>query len=55
MQHGSRKSKVASCAQLVGFVEERRGIEVLNRELTADDWVGKLARRLEHWRTVGSW
>ena len=55
MQHGSRKSKVVRCEQLVGFVEERRGIEVLMTELTAVDWVDRLERRLVHWRTVGSW
>ena len=54
MQHGSPKSTVVRCEQLRGFVEERRGIEVLMAELTAD-WMDTLERRLEHWKTVGSW
>ena len=46
---------MVGCEPVVGLVEMRRVTEVLMMELTADDWVDKLERRLEHWRTVGSW
>ncbi len=46
---------VVRCEQLVGIVEERRGIEVLMAELTADGWADRLERKLEHWKNDGSW
>ena len=46
---------VVRCEDLVGFVEERRGIEVLMTELTADGWADRLGRKLKNWKKVGSW